>query len=205
MYTTRLPTFLLTTCAIVMLHHPDGAAAVIVTCAAFQGLSKITYNSLTPQTLSSVIIAFEPNTTSQAMDSYSDALQCRGSTVSALNYNTQTLIGYVAQQFFSQLQGSKYVAAVEPNGQVSTLQMPSGQLQTAVGMATASSSRQSSLRSVANTGLETGGVDSNSESHSASSGSGASRATNMHSSSSHTAVATTAVFIAIIFTLVFSG
>ncbi|KAJ2117872.1 hypothetical protein IW146_000395 [Coemansia sp. RSA 922] len=95
--------------------------AMNITCAPFDTLPILTYDNVAPQALQQVIIAFKPGTSSQILDSFRDALQCRGSTIDTPNYNTLTLTGFTTLVFATSVQGSKTVAAVEVNGQVTTL------------------------------------------------------------------------------------
>ncbi|KAJ2724074.1 hypothetical protein GGI07_002195 [Coemansia sp. Benny D115] len=109
--------------------------AMNITCAGFMSLPKLTYDNAQPQALTQVIIAFEPNTSSQIIDAYRDALTCRGSTMKPPNYNTQTLVGYVSEVYAQKLDGSANVAAVEYDSALSALQSTgssSGHLVTAL-------------------------------------------------------------------------
>ncbi|KAJ2889279.1 hypothetical protein IWW38_004807 [Coemansia aciculifera] len=92
-----------------------------ITCAAYDTLPQLTYDNVAPQALQQVVIAFKPGTSSQVLDSFSDALQCRGSTVDPPNYNTLTLTGFVSLMLATGVQMSRTVAAVEVDGQVTTL------------------------------------------------------------------------------------
>ncbi|KAJ2215305.1 hypothetical protein EV179_002253 [Coemansia sp. RSA 487] len=90
----------------------QGAMAMNVTCAGFDSLCKITYDNVTPQALENIIITFKPDTQSQILASYCDALECRGSKVNVLNYNTLTLTGYISKEFCGQLQNSTHIKSV---------------------------------------------------------------------------------------------
>ncbi|KAJ2494735.1 hypothetical protein IWW47_004444, partial [Coemansia sp. RSA 2052] len=92
-----------------------------ITCAAFDTLPILTYDNVAPQALQQVVIAFKPGTSSQVLDSFRDALQCRGSTIDPPNYNTLTLTGFTSLVLATGVQGSKTVGAVEVNGRVTTL------------------------------------------------------------------------------------
>ncbi|KAJ2005049.1 hypothetical protein H4R26_002168 [Coemansia thaxteri] len=128
------------------------ALAMNITCAGFDTLPKLTYDNVAPQALQQIVIAFNPGISAQILDSYRDALQCRGSTVDQPNYNTLTLTGFTSLQFASALRGSKAIAAVEVDGRVTALPAPSG-----------TASIQRSSRSLSNA-LETelAGLDSSS-------------------------------------------
>ncbi|KAJ2489305.1 hypothetical protein IWW37_004092 [Coemansia sp. RSA 2050] len=92
-----------------------------ITCASFDTLPILTYDNVAPQALQQVVIAFKPGTSSQILDSFRDALLCRGSAIDPPNYNTLTLTGFTSLVFATDVQASKTVAAVEVNGQVTTL------------------------------------------------------------------------------------
>ncbi|KAJ1651117.1 hypothetical protein GGF38_005665, partial [Coemansia sp. RSA 25] len=87
----------------------------------FDTLPILTYDNVAPQALQQVVIAFKPGTSSQVLDSFRDALQCRGSTIDPPNYNTLTLTGFTSLVLATGVQGSKTVGAVEVNGRVTTL------------------------------------------------------------------------------------
>ncbi|KAJ2756800.1 hypothetical protein H4S06_003248 [Coemansia sp. BCRC 34490] len=120
-YARKIMLLLLGAVCVGFLQHPRGAMGLNVTCAGFDTLSMITYDNVTPQALSSVIIAFKTNTPKQIMDSFFDALQCRGSSMRAPNYNTLTLLGLIAKTFFTELKSSGFIAAVEEDSIVSAL------------------------------------------------------------------------------------
>ncbi|KAJ2743912.1 hypothetical protein GGI20_003388 [Coemansia sp. BCRC 34301] len=92
-----------------------------ITCAAFDTLPVLTYDNVAPQALQQVVIAFKAGTSGQVLDSFRDALQCRGSTVDPANYNTLTLTGFTSLALAAGVQRSKTVEAVEVNGMVTTL------------------------------------------------------------------------------------
>ncbi|KAJ2812607.1 hypothetical protein H4S07_001283 [Coemansia furcata] len=98
-----------------------GVRGMNITCAQFDTLPILTYDNVAPQALQQVVIAFKPGTSSQILDSFRDALQCRGSTIDPANYNTLTLTGFTTLVFATDVQDSKTVAAVEVNGKVTTL------------------------------------------------------------------------------------
>ncbi|KAJ1815565.1 hypothetical protein IWW57_006709 [Coemansia sp. S610] len=128
-----------------------GVQAMNITCASFDTLPILTYDNVAPQALQQVVIAFKPGTSSQILDSFRDALQCRGAAIDPPNYNTLTLTGFTSLVFATDVQASKTVAAVEVNGQVTTLQHPSS---------TSSSAKPSSTKTTSSATSTTGSPSS---------------------------------------------
>ncbi|KAJ2551382.1 hypothetical protein EV175_003713 [Coemansia sp. RSA 1933] len=110
------------TCAIcVCLLQLQGAWALNVTCPSFDSLCETTYDNVAPQALHSFTITFDSNTESQILGSYCDALECRGSKVNVVNYNTLTLNGYISPEYCSQLEKSPHIRSVEEDSLIGTL------------------------------------------------------------------------------------
>ncbi|KAI8322081.1 hypothetical protein GQ54DRAFT_162897 [Martensiomyces pterosporus] len=100
------------------------ASAMAITCAGFEALPTITYDNVAPQALERVVIAFKPDTPAQILDSFRDALMCRGSTIDAPNYNTNTLTGLTSKLYADDLKKSNFIASVELNNRVTALRTP---------------------------------------------------------------------------------
>ncbi|KAJ2713345.1 hypothetical protein H4R19_002300 [Coemansia spiralis] len=90
-------------------------------CAAFDVLPQRTVDAAAAQRLSGLLIAFSPDAPRSVLDGYRDALVCRGAQMDAPHYNIGMLTGRVPLEYKAALETSRYIAAVDFDGPVSTL------------------------------------------------------------------------------------
>ncbi|KAJ1965853.1 hypothetical protein GGI12_000482 [Dipsacomyces acuminosporus] len=95
-----------------------------ITCAGFDVLPKVTYDNVAPQALERIIIVFKQGTSPQILDSFRDALSCRGGKVDAPSYNIGMLTALTPAQYAKDLEKSSYVASVEDDDVVTALTTP---------------------------------------------------------------------------------
>ncbi|KAJ1934568.1 hypothetical protein EC988_008768, partial [Linderina pennispora] len=100
------------------------ASAMEITCAGFEKLPMTKYDNVAAQAMSHIVITFDANTPKQIMDSYRDALVCRGSSIDEPNYAAGTLSGYTMKEYADYLSSSGFISNVVFNSQVTSAVAP---------------------------------------------------------------------------------